>query len=172
MSAELYKEGYAFWKQAAAEIFAATGALMNFSIQPVSKNATMVGKKYGGNAMGVSECSQACMFLSLPLNRTVDLMLTLILVSGFMSMIDWQNEADDEAVRAALTRVADNWVEVANRLGLGNPFVIMNCASRDQNPLKGYGEENVARLKEISQKYDQGQVFQKLQNSGFLLSKS
>ena len=47
----------------------------------------------------------------------------------------------------------------------------MNYASRDENPHASYGEENVQRLKKVVLKYDLTQVFQRLQNSGFLLSK-
>lgn len=47
----------------------------------------------------------------------------------------------------------------------------MNDASRDQNPLAGYGEENLQRLKEIAAKYDPTKFFQKNQGNGFLLSK-
>ena len=47
----------------------------------------------------------------------------------------------------------------------------MNDCSHDQDPLGSYGAENVAKLCEVSQKYDPGQVFQKLQHDGFLLRK-
>jgi len=48
----------------------------------------------------------------------------------------------------------------------------MNDASRDQNPIAGYGAENVAKLKAVSEKYDPTQIFQVLQNDGFLLRKA
>lgn len=51
------------------------------------------------------------------------------------------------------------------------PFVYLNDASRDQNPLASYGCKNVAKLKQIALKYDAKQLFQTLQNGGFLLSK-
>ena len=47
----------------------------------------------------------------------------------------------------------------------------MNYASRDENPHASYGEENVQMLKKAVLKYDLTRVFQRLQNSGFLLSK-
>jgi hypothetical protein len=47
----------------------------------------------------------------------------------------------------------------------------MNDASRDQNPLASYGKDNVQKLKTVAAKYDPSQVFQKLQNGGFLLSR-
>lgn len=50
-------------------------------------------------------------------------------------------------------------------------LLYMNDCSRDQDPLTSYGAENVAKLCEISHKYDPDQVFQKLQHDGFLLRK-
>ena len=51
------------------------------------------------------------------------------------------------------------------------PFLYMGDSSRDQNPIAGYGVTNVDKLKAVSQKYDPNQIFQTLQNNGFLLSK-
>ena len=47
----------------------------------------------------------------------------------------------------------------------------MNDASYTQSPLQGYGPESLASLSATSHKWDPEGVFQKLQNSGFLLSK-
>jgi hypothetical protein len=47
----------------------------------------------------------------------------------------------------------------------------MNDASYTQSPLKSYGTNSLASLNAASRKYDPKGVFQKLQNSGFLLSK-
>ncbi len=52
------------------------------------------------------------------------------------------------------------------------PFLFMNDASRDQNPLASYGSESLARLKGVSKRYDPSQIFQALQNGGFLLSRT
>ena len=51
-------------------------------------------------------------------------------------------------------------------------YEFMNDASYSQNPLASYGAANLAKLKAVSKKYDPVQVFQTLQNSGFLLSKA
>ena len=47
----------------------------------------------------------------------------------------------------------------------------MNDASYIQSPLQGYGPESLAFLGAASRKWDPEGVFQRLQNSGFLLSK-
>lgn len=56
--------------------------------------------------------------------------------------------------------------------GLSVPFVFMNDASRDQDPLATYGSDNLARLKAVAAKYDPSWVFQMLQNGGFLLGRA
>lgn len=47
----------------------------------------------------------------------------------------------------------------------------MNDGSREQSPLSSYGSANIAKLKTVSLEYDSPQLFQNLQNDGFLLSK-
>lgn len=64
----------------------------------------------------------------------------------------------------------DQWEKLGRERGLYLPFLYMNDAAREQNPIVRYGEENVKRLKEVSLKYDPSQLFQTLQNGGFQLS--
>lgn len=64
------------------------------------------------------------------------------------------------------------WAELGASRGSAVDFVYLNDASRDQNPLASYGAENLSRLRAISREYDPEQVFQKLQNGGFLLSRA
>ena len=47
----------------------------------------------------------------------------------------------------------------------------MNDGGYLQDPLKSYGSASLNNLKTVSKKYDPTQVFQKLQNSGFLVSR-
>ncbi len=85
--------------------------------------------------------------------------------------MDWQSGNDDAAVRAAPIATSEKWKELGEERGSYVPFLFMNDASRDQNPLAAYGSTNIERLKAASRKYDPSQVFQTLQNDGFLLSK-
>jgi hypothetical protein len=106
--------------------------------------------------------------LSVTRYRWIDQKLTII---GWTTLIDWENEADDDLVRSVSIKFTERWEKRGQELGVYLPFVYMNDASRDQNPLASYGSENLARLVEVSQKYDSKRVFQTLQNDGFLLSK-
>jgi hypothetical protein len=92
-------------------------------------------------------------------------------ITEWTTLIDWENEVDDDLVRSVSIDFTERWEKRGRDLGVYLPFVYMNDASRDQNPLASYGSENLARLVEVSQEYDSKRVFQTLQNDGFLLSK-
>lgn len=151
VSATMYKTVYAFWKTEALKINAATGgnANMSFSIQSFSKSAVDFGYSKGGNTLGLVSQTQ----------------------QWFTMLIDWDNPADDTAVRAAGKAVTDKWSEVSNSLGFGNPYIYTNDASRDQNPIASYPAANIAQMRTVSHKYDPRQIAQNLQNDGYLLSK-
>ena len=93
------------------------------------------------------------------------------MATGWTTLVDWQNASDDTRVRAAPIAVSEKWRELGEQRGLNVPFLFMNDASRDQSPLSLYGLENLAKLKDVSKKYDPLQMMQRLQNGGFLLSK-
>tara|TARA_R110002003_G_scaffold32_8_gene1968 strand:+ start:15093 stop:15350 length:258 start_codon:yes stop_codon:yes gene_type:complete len=50
-------------------------------------------------------------------------------------------------------------------------FEFMNDGNFAQSPLRSYGVESVAYMREVAKKYDPDGVFQRLQNDGFLLLK-
>ena len=52
------------------------------------------------------------------------------------------------------------------------PYRFMNDAYDGQKVLSGYGADNLVRLKKVAKAYDPEGVFQKLQNGGWLLSKT
>jgi hypothetical protein len=47
----------------------------------------------------------------------------------------------------------------------------MNDSNLAQSPLRSYGVESVAYMREVAKKYDPDGVFQKLLNDGFLPTK-
>ncbi len=91
--------------------------------------------------------------------------------AGWTTLIDWEKASDDVKARSASIATTDAWEKLSKERGLDISFRYMNDASRDQNPLATYPQDNIIKLKAISAKYDPSQVFQKLQNSGFLLSR-
>lgn len=84
-------------------------------------------------------------------------------------MIDWEDPKDDEVVRGAAIATTEKWAELSAARDLKIPFIYMNDASRDQNPLATYPAANLEKLKAVAAEYDPHGVFQSLQNGGFLL---
>ena len=86
-------------------------------------------------------------------------------------MVDWTDAKDDDKARSVAIATTKKWKELSTARNLQIPFLYMNDASRDQNPLSTYPAANIQRMKTIAAKYDPFSVFQTLQNDGFLLSK-
>ena len=59
--------------------------------------------------------------------------------------------------------------DAAKKNGDNLEFRFLNGAFEGQDALSKYGPKNLARLRRVSQAYDQDQVFQELQNGGWLL---
>ncbi|KAH6701360.1 hypothetical protein BKA61DRAFT_561607 [Leptodontidium sp. MPI-SDFR-AT-0119] len=146
---EFTKEMYTFWRERAMAIHNETGANQTFALQHIGDGLIRQGIDKGGNPLGIELGNQ----------------------QWWTTLIDWENEEDDDLVRSVSIKFTDQWKKLGQERGVYLPFQYMNDASRDQNPLASYGVENVAKLVQISQKYDTEQIFQTLQNDGFLLSK-
>lgn len=91
---------------------------------------------------------------------------------GFVGTVTWADSNNDSAAVAALMTLSNTVTEIATRNGVYLPFKFMNDANQVQNVFQGYGLDSFERLSLISKKYDPDQVFQNLQNGGWLLSKS
>ena len=83
--------------------------------------------------------------------------------------IEWEEKADDKAALSIIHTFTDQVERIAKQHGVYLVSKAMNDSGYKQQVLKSYGEDNVAKLKGISRLYDPRQVFQKLQNNGFLL---
>ncbi|KAJ4410612.1 hypothetical protein N0V82_009203 [Gnomoniopsis sp. IMI 355080] len=149
IDAQLYKDVYDFWMERAANVNAATGANQTFVLQPVPRTLTEASEARGGNPMGIPKEDH----------------------QWWTTLVDWYKESDDEMVRNVSIATTDKWQELGEERGSYIDYIYHNDASRDQNPISTYGTDNIAKLKDISAKYDPNQVFQKLQGNGFLLSK-
>lgn len=83
--------------------------------------------------------------------------------------IAWNDVSDDERILAAGQNMVDRSTAAAKARGLDNPFLYQNYAALKQDVFPSYGEDNLARLKDISAKYDPSRVWQKLQRGYFKL---
>ncbi len=94
----------------------------------------------------------------------------LILRTVIWLLSRWDDEKLDSAMAAARTQFVDAAVNAAKRRGTYSPFVYVNYAAPDQNPLCGYGAENAALIRTVAEEYDPTGVFQKLMPGGFKIS--
>ncbi|KAK7959063.1 uncharacterized protein PG986_003917 [Apiospora aurea] len=151
VDARLYKDVYTFWRARALAAREATGANQTFVLQPVPRSLARAGAAKGG-------------ILWVYPMRTINVRWT--------TLVDWTDAADDGEVRAVSIDTTRQWAKLGQERGLHLPFLYQDDSSRDQHPLATYGEENVAKLKQIALKYDKTQFFQKMQNGGFSCPRS
>ncbi|TDZ37107.1 Bifunctional solanapyrone synthase [Colletotrichum trifolii] len=84
----------------------------------------------------------------------------------------WNNKEDDDAIYSFMSNTLEQISTEAKKRDSANEYLYMNYASQFQDVISGYGGENKARLKSISEKYDPKQVFQKLQPGYFKLDRA
>ncbi|KAF2477208.1 FAD-binding domain-containing protein [Lindgomyces ingoldianus] len=150
IDSELYRSVYEVWKNEAATTNETTGANMTFVLQHIPKNVIDKGHQNGGNSLGLEPIAQ----------------------QWWTTLTDWDNPTHDDIVRGAAIAITQKWEELGKARGSHLPFLYMNDASRDQNPLNTYTSASLQRLNAVAKKYDPHRVFQTLQNDGFLLSKA
>ena len=83
-------------------------------------------------------------------------------------MGEWKDDKDDELVITQTHKLISSIEAAAQARGLLLDFKFMNDASYIQTP---FAAGTLSLLKGVSQKWDPQGVFQRLQNSGFLLPK-
>ena len=83
--------------------------------------------------------------------------------------IKWEREADDAVIESTARGLIDQIDKSARNAGTDNGFLYLNYALNGQDPIAGYGRDNVARLRAVSRKYDPERVFQRQVPGGFKL---
>ncbi|CEJ82348.1 hypothetical protein VHEMI02417 [[Torrubiella] hemipterigena] len=149
IDAELLQELVAIWKAGVEDVKNLKGSLPTLAMQPLSLDVLRLMGKNGGNALGLAGGKKPLLLVSL--------------------LFTWADEADDELVYHTANTLFDRVVEAAKAKGRYNKYIYLNYGGQDQKVLQSYGDDNYARLKAISHKYDPQQVFQKLQPGGFKL---
>jgi len=140
---------------------------LSFTIQPLGEAAVKKSKEHGGNVLNISPESQSCKSKS----ALSIFNLAHILIQGLGIMVQWTDDKDDDEARSKLRQLLSSIESASKEHGKLLDFLFMNDSSYLQSPLKGYGEESLELLRKASREWDPEGVFQKLQNSGFLLSK-
>ncbi|KAI1468197.1 FAD-binding domain-containing protein [Daldinia caldariorum] len=127
-----------------------TSAAFLLVIQTLGAAAVRVAECNGGNALGTSERA-----------------LTL-----WNPISTWTDPADGNKVHNVLTQIGNYIKDQSQAKNLYDPLIFANIAAHDQKVLASYGSQNLNFLLGVSQKYDRSSTFQRLQNGGFLVSRS
>ncbi|KAF2164260.1 hypothetical protein M409DRAFT_25603 [Zasmidium cellare ATCC 36951] len=118
--------------------------------QPIPTLFAKHGLDKGGNVLGLDRFNE-----------------TLILWEAYLK---WQGQEQDELFQAQATFLRNEISEYTKSIASDNPWLYLNYADAAQNPLEGYGEANVNKIRAASKKYDPNGVFQYMVPGGFKIS--
>lgn len=90
----------------------------------------------------------------------------------YQPYIAWQGAEQDTLFQQAGADLVNRIREYAVSIGADNPYLYLDYADKTQDPLAGYGAENVKKMKAAATKYDPHEVFQTLVPGGFKISKT
>jgi hypothetical protein len=119
------------------------------SMQPIPRAFVDVSNERGGNVLGLEE-----LVADGP-------------VASWLLAVTLTKEDDQPAVLALAEELVGNLEAYADSLGANKDWHYLNYAYKTQDPIAGYGEEAVAKIKAASAAYDSQGVFQELRHSGF-----
>ncbi|KAI1495607.1 hypothetical protein F5X99DRAFT_402937 [Biscogniauxia marginata] len=89
----------------------------------------------------------------------------------FQVQFAFRGEAKEEEARRRMVEYRETLKGYTVELGGAVEWEYLNYADYTQDPLKSYGKENVAFLREVASKYDPGGIFQTRMPGGFKISK-
>ncbi|KAI1264929.1 6-hydroxy-D-nicotine oxidase [Xylariaceae sp. FL1019] len=118
-----------------------------YTIQPLSSRAVQQGEEKGDNIMGIPKLAQ----------------------NWWAGASSWHDASLDEAAFAEVDELRIAVEKAAEGQGMKLEYAFMNDASPIQTVLDTYGDANLKLMRDVSTRYDEEQVFQKLQNGGYLL---
>ncbi|KAI4125762.1 MAG: hypothetical protein LQ338_004098 [Usnochroma carphineum] len=130
------------------------GLIYALVYQPLPSIITSHSATSGGNPLGLSDN-----------NSSSPQVLAL-------QTIQWSNAADDALINAAARTIWTQADVLAREMGMMRKWRYLNYAAQDQDPLGSYGEENLARLRAVSGKFDPRGMFQRNVPGGFKLVKA
>ncbi|KAI0603118.1 hypothetical protein F4775DRAFT_532198 [Biscogniauxia sp. FL1348] len=89
----------------------------------------------------------------------------------FLAQLAFQGEEREEEARRRMVEYREALKQYTADLGGAAEWEYLNYADYTQDPLKSYGEKNVALLRQVAAKYDPEGVFQTRMPGGFKISK-
>ena len=148
-SAAMMEKFFDLANQTIQGISDAKNLTFSLSFQPLPQLVIGYGFSNGGNALGLGPED----------GDLVNVLLT----------VQWAEEADDARIDTGAKRLFSQAKAASKAMGTYNPYLYLNYAAYFQDPIKGYGDASQAKLKEVSKKYDPGQLFQTQVPGGFKL---
>ena len=124
-----------------------TGLVWSISLEPLPP--IIYARGGSSNALGLSNTTDALIIVELTAT--------------------WSSEADDSVVESTARRYITDLESAAKERGVYHPFLYLNYADQWQDPIAGYEEESVERLKRISRERDPTGFFQRNVPGGFKL---
>jgi predicted glycosyltransferase involved in capsule biosynthesis len=79
----------------------------------------------------------------------------------------WDDEADDSLFYDLAESARVELDEYTQATGLYNEYIYLNYAGGTENPLRGYGADDLAFLQQVQKDYDPDRIFQRLMPGGF-----
>jgi FAD/FMN-containing dehydrogenase len=151
VSAALMARMVAAWTPLLDDAAGATAGFesVGFAFEPLPAVFTRYGARNGGNSLGTRP-------------EDGDAMVLLVSTS-------WNGTAYDAAMDELTRNLIAAADAAAGEMGLLRGFRYLNYAAPWQEPLKSYGEANLANLRAVSKRYDPHGVFQHQVPGGFKL---
>ncbi|KAI1860345.1 uncharacterized protein JN550_011611 [Neoarthrinium moseri] len=138
---------YTRFKESLDEIQGLEDIVWSFTHEPLPP--ALYGRHAGSNPFGLGARNQT-------------LVVELLVAS-------WSQETDDQVVDSATRRLMSAIETDAQSLNAWDPFVYMNYAGPEQDPISSFGKQNVDRLRAIANRVDPDQVFLHQVPGGFQL---
>jgi len=142
-------KAFELWNASLPSIIPIKNVQYSWTHQAIPPAITSKTEELGGNSLGLDP---------------EDGPLVLCLVTA-----SWSDPADDDHINSVGKNLIEAVDAASKSAGVFHPFKYLNYAAKWQDPIRGYGAENVAKLKSTSRKYDPYRVFQKAVPGGFKL---
>ncbi|TID24073.1 hypothetical protein E2P81_ATG02377 [Venturia nashicola] len=151
-SAKFMEEIYKIANEVVPNIKRVLGLQWSLSFQSLPKIIYSKSSQTGGNALGLE-------------NEQDDLVILLLTAT-------WKFSMDDDKMYATAKDFFGKVRKRAKEMGVESQWIYLNYADKWQDPIQGYGPQNVDALKQVAKKYDSKGLFQSDQiPGGFKLSK-
>ncbi|KAJ5587856.1 uncharacterized protein N7459_003621 [Penicillium hispanicum] len=142
-------------------------------LQPFPALFGQKGKRNGGNVLGIDRMTKnhlGAWMQGAGLVHHANICLATMIV--YLLFLSWDDSRDDSLVKYAGDRIITQVREYAASIGEDHEYIYLNYADRSQNPLRGYGADNLREILRVAKKYDPAGVFQTQMPGGFKVSQA